>query len=650
MQLYGTTSERSSESGSGSKSRVMWGGSVKVEAELSEAEGASPEEGQRAQAQERAQDALSSAGDDQRNEEDKELYHLSPNDVKNEVLGKNIRIQSRPQRQKVRCKVKKRDKSIPCQGRDFQEVIQRLEETYKCLECGMNFSDQTQYNIHFSKHSIVKACKCFRCGKYFRYKSKLHVHQRIHTVEKHFECPDCEKKFSHSSLLKQHQRIHTEEKRFECLECGKRFSCSGDLQSHRRNHTEEKPFKCSECGKRFSGSGNLQKHQRTHTGEKPFECSECGKRFSGSGNLQIHLRSHTGEKPFECSECGKRFSQNGTLQIHLRSHTGEKPFECSVCGKRFSQRGHLQFHQGSHTGEKPFECSECGKRFRDRSSLQIHLRTHTGEKPFECLECGKRFQRSGRERTQISKSIVHSGRGSLTQSKAVKSFACINQYFILSQGLLEVPSPESRSWGDERGGMKSHPAAEAGRRELTFGTNINSQPRREAQMWGGSMKVEGSFSEAEGAPPEEGQRVQAQERAQDALSSAADVEETAEEFHKFSLEIVKNEDDEENFVDGPQRQEESHAGKRKDEPIPCQRGGLPETPVREERPVNKTRNKGLHVNQRIHCVEKGNESVAFVKSFSQRMNIIRQILIPLVGKLYNCLEYKNLFRHKAALS
>ncbi|XP_060088912.1 zinc finger protein 446-like [Heteronotia binoei] len=79
------------------------------------------------------------------------------------------------------------------------------------------------------------------------------------------------------------------------------------------------------------------------------------------------------------------------------------------------------------------------------------------------------------------------------------------------------------------------------------------------------------------------------------LVAKADAEETVGEFHKFSLEIVKNEDADENSGDGPQRQEESHAGKRRDKPIPCQRGVLPETPVHEEWSVNKRRNKGLCV-------------------------------------------------------
>ncbi|XP_060086660.1 oocyte zinc finger protein XlCOF6-like isoform X3 [Heteronotia binoei] len=320
------------------------------------------------------QEESHTAGDDQRNEEDEKLHHILPDEVMNEDMRRNVRI--------------------PCQVGGIQEVIHMLEETYKCFECGMNFPDQTQYNIHVSNHNIMRACKCFQCGMYFIYESQLLAHQRIHIAEKPFECSECGERFCHGSTLQQHQITHTGEKPFECSECGKRFNHSGGLQSHLRTHTGEKPFECTVCGKRFNHSGSLQQHQRTHTGEKPFECSVCGKRFSISSSLQSHLRTHTGEKPFECLECAKRFSHSSHLQRHIRTHTGEKPFECSECAKKFSHSSHLQSHLRTHTGERPFECSDCGKKFIESSSLQRHRRTHTGEKPFECSKCGKRYSES----------------------------------------------------------------------------------------------------------------------------------------------------------------------------------------------------------------------------------------------------------------
>ncbi|XP_060088903.1 zinc finger protein 436-like [Heteronotia binoei] len=450
------------------QAQQMWGGPVKVERSFPEAEGAPSEEGQRAQTQERAQDAPSSGSEETLSSpflcrevetppqplvqspfsfEDVAvnfsmaewgLLDLDQKALYREVMRENYGSvafleETSGEFQGFSLGIVKNEGAEENSG----DGPQRQEESH---------ADQTQYNIHFSKHRIMKACICFQCGKYVRYKSQLLVHQRIHRAEKHFEhamygkklsqilqqhqriymgekpfeCSECGKRFSRSGHLQSHLRTHTGEKPFQCSECGKRFSQSGHLQSHLRTHTGEKPFECSECGKRFSHSGSLQFHQRTHTRENPFECSECGKSFSQSSNLQYHLRTHTGEKPFECSECGKKFSYTSKLQSHLRTHTGEKPFECSDCGKRFSQSSNLQSHLKIHTGEKPFECSECEKKFSERSTLRNHQRTHIGEKPFECSKCGKRFSFSSNLRCHLR---THTGEKPFECSDCGKRFS-----------------------------------------------------------------------------------------------------------------------------------------------------------------------------------------------------------------------------------
>ncbi|XP_015272842.1 PREDICTED: zinc finger protein 135-like [Gekko japonicus] len=169
----------------------------------------------------------------------------------------------------------KEEKSYSCsdRGKRFPEKsdvvghkkIWSEEKLFISSESGMAFCKGGKGNIHFPKHSIMKAHKCFWCRKYFRYRSQLLVHQRI--------------------------------------------------------HRGEKPLECSECGKRFSQSGCLQKHLRTHTGEKPFEFSDFGQRLSHSDAL---IRTQAGEKSFECLEFGNRFSHTGNFELHQRTHTGPK--------------------------------------------------------------------------------------------------------------------------------------------------------------------------------------------------------------------------------------------------------------------------------------------------------------------------------------
>ncbi|XP_054833966.1 zinc finger protein 397-like isoform X2 [Eublepharis macularius] len=209
------------------------------------------------------------SGDNQENEEAEELHQLPPDKTRNPELKGNFRNQDGPKRQKGSHMVQKRFKAVPYQGGEFSEVIHMAEETYKCLECGLSFSDQTQYDIHLQMHNGMKSHKCLDCGKSFRFRSKLLRHHKIYTREKPCSCSDC----------------------------GESLSCRRNLLEHQKIHSGKRPFLCTVCGKRFNQCSSLQQHKRTHTGEKPFECSECGKKFIGKSFLQRHQRKHIAAQP-----------------------------------------------------------------------------------------------------------------------------------------------------------------------------------------------------------------------------------------------------------------------------------------------------------------------------------------------------------------
>ncbi|KAK0147177.1 Zinc finger protein 574 [Merluccius polli] len=177
-----------------------------------------------------------------------------------------------------------------------------------------------------------------------------------------------------------------------CPYCGKTFTRRVFLRTHVFSHTGEKLFTCKVCSKCFTNSQSLLRHSMCHTGNKPYICDVCGKKFSQVCTLKRHQATHSANQPrrkrgrkpicgleddgtahvFPCPHCTARFNTDDQLQHHILLHSSH-PFRCTVCGKAYKRRKELDLHSLSHQDKKPVTCEHCSAQFVNQSVLDIHL-------------------------------------------------------------------------------------------------------------------------------------------------------------------------------------------------------------------------------------------------------------------------------------
>ena len=98
-----------------------------------------------------------------------------------------------------------------------------------------------KYIVYFRAHKGIKPFVCNECGLQFSNKSNWQRHVAEHSGDRNYSCPHCEKKFSRSYYLTDHMKVHTGVKPYSCAICGKTAATRSNYNSHLRTHITREP-------------------------------------------------------------------------------------------------------------------------------------------------------------------------------------------------------------------------------------------------------------------------------------------------------------------------------------------------------------------------------------------------------------------------
>lgn len=249
-------------------------------------------------------------------------------------------IETKPRKQCPTCGIFVKNLS------EHQKMVHIQVKRFCCDFCNYSCYFKTKITRHLQRHipkhlreqfpCEIEDCNFFATRKDALKSHILTMHQKVR--EKVCLCIECGKNFYNKSQLNIHVKaVHDKIKNHLCNLCGKSFFNVKDMEMHVKRHGV-KNTACEICGNLFYCSLDLRRHMKIHS-EPTIECDfpGCSKRFYTNSKLKMHVKiRHEGAKDYFCDYCSSRFSQYNNLKRHVNSVHKSLRINCLVPGCTYS--------------------------------------------------------------------------------------------------------------------------------------------------------------------------------------------------------------------------------------------------------------------------------------------------------------------------
>uniref|UniRef100_A0A3B4EXQ2 Zinc finger protein 91-like n=1 Tax=Pundamilia nyererei TaxID=303518 RepID=A0A3B4EXQ2_9CICH len=296
-------------------------------------------------------------------------------------------------------------------GKSENKQEKKLEKTYPCKKCKLNFFWMSDFQTHSLYH-----CKGKEPDALFNGETKIfrHCSDDYDYSFRKYRCGLCGDHFQKLAALKEHHLTHQTQEEIDQMNQESQKPLKQRVQPKARRRRGGNPngklHPCKHCHRVFNHSSSLSRHMRYHKGTM-HTCVFCGRHFPQRCDLRRHVvmyhKAELDKKPglkhlYTTPPKGPPYTSLSNSEKNMSpanentksssdyeavaspeqnqndkqsGKAGRVNYKCQECGKRFGllcvYQRHLRYHK-----KEPNKCPQCPAQFRNSSSLELHLQNH----------------------------------------------------------------------------------------------------------------------------------------------------------------------------------------------------------------------------------------------------------------------------------